>query len=209
MKLFVFDLENTLIYNEFLPELAALVGVEEEVRRITRLGIDGAMDWEEGFRRRARLLTGLDRREVEARARHLRLVPGALGFVKSLKGRGHRVGLVTGGPQEMARVASRLFGADEAVANEFLYEDGRFTGDVVVRVTPATKGTHALLMAERLGVAPGDTVAFADGVMDRELLRSAGVALGVNSAGKLAPWVHYEIRDFDEAYRWLRDAGHI
>lgn len=30
-KLVVFDLENTLIFNEFLPELAALIGQEDEV----------------------------------------------------------------------------------------------------------------------------------------------------------------------------------
>ncbi len=44
MKLVVFDLENTLIFNEFLPELAALVEKEAEVAAITRAGIDGRID---------------------------------------------------------------------------------------------------------------------------------------------------------------------
>lgn len=203
LRLFVFDLENTLVYNEFLADLAALVGKEEEVARITRRGVDGEIDWADGFRQRARLLEGLPRSVVTAQARNLRLVPGALGFVKALHARGHRVGLVTGGPREVAEVARARFGADEMACNEFLYEDDVFTGDVLVRVAPATKGLIALQMAEGLGVDPRETVAFADGVMDRELLRAAGVALGVNSGGKLAPWVRYETRDFDDAYRWL------
>ncbi len=96
MRLFAFDLENTLIYNELLPDLARLVGREEEVRRITRLGVEGRIDWEEGFRQRASFLTGVSREDVQKAAADLRLVPGALGFVKSIRGRGHPVGLITG-----------------------------------------------------------------------------------------------------------------
>ena len=59
VKLVVFDLENTLIFNEFLPELATIVGKEAEVAAITRAGIDGRIDWEMGFRARAERLRGL------------------------------------------------------------------------------------------------------------------------------------------------------
>lgn len=207
MRLFTFDLENTLIYNEFLPELAELVGHGPEAARLTRLGIEGKIDWVTGFRQRARLLEGLDREEIEARSREIRLVPGALGFVKALRGRGHAVGLITGGPAELAWEAKRLFGADLAVANTFLYDGNRFSGDVVVRVTPHTKGLFAAAMARHLGVAPEDTVAFADGAMDAGLLQAAHVAVGVNSRGHLAQWVDYEVQDFEEAHRWLAGRG--
>jgi phosphoserine phosphatase len=209
MKLFVFDLENTLVYNELMPELARLVGRQEEVERITRLGVEGRIDWVEGFRQRARFLAGIAREDVLRAVQDLRLVPGALGFVKSLRARGHRLGLITGGPSELARRAMELFGADKAVSNDFVYEDGRFTGEVVVRVTPSTKGLFALEMARSLGVEPRDTVAFADGVMDTQLLRSAGVAVGVNAHGALRGSVRYEVRDFEEAYRWLLGEGLI
>lgn len=207
MKLFVFDLENTLIYNEFLPELATLVDHQAEVGRITQLGVEGKIDWVTGFRQRARLLEGISRGQVERLSREIRLVPGALGFVRSLRGRGHKVGLITGGPSELAREARHLFGADMSVSNDFLYEGDRFTGDVVVRVTPNTKGVFAEEMGRLMGIAAADTVAFADGVMDTGLLRSAGVALGVNSRGLLSRSVNYEVHDFEEAYRWLSDEG--
>lgn len=209
MKFFAFDLENTLIYNELLPDLAELVGRREEVERITRLGVEGRIDWEDGFRQRARLLAGLKRTEVREVATDLRLVPGAMGFVKSLIGRGHRVGLVTGGPSEIAEAASALFGADMAVSNDFVYEGERFTGDVVVRVIPANKGAIATEMANSLGVSRDDTVAFADGVMDVDLLRSSGVAVAINSQGMLRDSADYEARDFEDAYRWLQSQGVI
>ncbi len=209
MKLFVFDLENTLIYNEFLPELAQLVGRQDEAQRITKLGIEGKINWVDGFRQRARLLTGITAEQILEQARHVRLVPGALGFVKSLKGRGHKVALITGGPSEIAKEATQLFGADMCVSNDFLYEDGRFTGEVVARVTPSTKGLYALEMAKAVGVEPEDVVAFADGAMDIGLLKAAGIAMAVNSRGRLSEWVDYEVKDFEEAYRWLVNEGVI
>ncbi len=204
MKLFVFDLENTLVYNEFLPELARLVGREEEVQRITKLGIEGAIDWVEGFRKRARFLAGITREQILSLTGDIRLVPGALAFVKSLKGRGHGVGLITGGPSELARKAQQMFGADVSVSNDFIYEGDTFTGDVIVRVTPSTKGFFAMEMARFMGVGPRNIIAFADGAMDIGLLKSAGISLAVNSGGSLMEWVDYEVRDFEEAYRWLR-----
>ena len=205
MKLFAFDLENTLIYNELLPDLARLVGQEEEVRRITKLGVEGRIDWEEGFRQRASFLAGVSRRDVQKAAADLRPVPGALGFVKSIRGHGHPVGLITGGPFEIAESASRLFGADRAVSNDFIYDGETFTGEVEVRVSPATKGALALQMAGSVGVSPGNIVAFADGVMDRGMLAEAGMSIAINSNGTLRHAVDYEAADFEDAYQWLNE----
>ncbi len=207
MKLFVFDLENTLIYNEFLPELATLVDRHAEVGRITQLGVEGKIDWVTGFRQRARLLEGINRQQVERLSREIRLVPGALGFVRALRGRDHKVGLITGGPSELAREARHIFGADMSVSNDFLYEGDRFTGDVVVRVTPKTKGLFAQEMARSAGISSLDIVAFADGAMDRGLLEAAGTALAIHAGGTLLDQADYEVSDFEEAYRWLRMRG--
>src|SRR5205807_2620160 len=84
VKLVVFDLENTLIFNEFLPELAALIGKEAEVAAITRAGIDGHIDWEERFRMRAERLRGLTQAQILRAARELRPMPGAREFVSWL-----------------------------------------------------------------------------------------------------------------------------
>lgn len=207
MKLFAFDLENTLIHNELLPELARLVGREEEVRRITRLGVEGKIDWEEGFRQRVAFLTGISREDVHKAAADLRPVPGALGFVRSIRRRGHPIGLITGGPAEIAQSASLLFGADRAVSNDFVYDGERFTGEVEVRVSPATKGELALQMAESVGASPNDIVAFADGVMDQAMLAEAGMSIAINSNGTLRDAVDYEAVDFEDAYRWLQERG--
>lgn len=207
MKLFVFDLENTLIRNEFLPELAALMGKEAEVAAITQLGIDGKIDWEAGFRQRARLLRGLKQAQVLKAARELRPFPDATEFIRSLRAQGHKVALITGGPREVAESAMALFDADAVFSNEFVYEDGEFTGEVVVRVNAATKGEIVRDLAARWRVSREEIVAVADGLMDVPLLSEANVRLGMNSDGKLQGHVHFEASSFDEAHRWLLKTG--
>lgn len=210
MKLVVFDLENTLIFNEFLPELAALLGKEDDVAAITRAGIDGRIDWEDGFRRRAGLLQGLTQAQILRAARHLRPVPGAQEFVHWLRSRGDKVVIVTGGPREVAEAAMVLFEADAIFSNEFLYEAGVFTGDVRVAVSPKLKGDIVRGLAARWGARKEDILAFGDGLMDVPLLSAAGVRMGINSNGKLRDHVDFEPSDYVVARQWLadRDALH-
>lgn len=207
LKLVVFDLENTLIFNEFLPELAALVGKEDEVAEITRAGIDGRIDWEEGFRMRARLLAGLSQAQILRAARHLRPVPGAQEFVHWMRGKGNRIVVVTGGPREVAESAMAHFETDAAFSNEFVYEDGVFTGGVVINVGPRTKAEIVRKIAAKWSVPKPDILAFGDGLMDVPLLSEAGTRLGINTGGKLRDHVDLEARDYHHARQWLEDRG--
>lgn len=190
-----------------MPELAALVGREREVAEITRAGIDGRMDWEEGFRQRSQLLKGLTQAQILKAARHLRPVPGAQEFVHWLRSQGNKVVIVTGGPREVAEAAMVHFEADAIFSNEFLYQDGLFTGEVRVHVSSGLKGEIVRGLAARWNVPKEDILAFGDGVMDVPLLSEAGVRLGINSNGKLRDHVDFEPRDFVDARRWLVDKG--
>jgi phosphoserine phosphatase len=197
-------LENTLIFNEFLPELAALVGKEAEVAAITQAGIDGRIDWEEGFRMRAERLRGLTRAQILRAARELRPMPGAKEFVEWLRERPTKVVLVTGGPREVAESASALFHADTVYSNEFHYEDGVFTGEVTIHVSPRRKGEIVRDLAERWRIPKDEILALGDGMMDVPLLAEAGTRLAINSRGKLRDHVDFETTDFREARRWLQ-----
>lgn len=205
----VFDLENTLVFNEFLPELAALVGKENEVAAITRDGIDGRIDWEEGFRMRAERLRGLTQAQILRAARELRPMPGAKEFVGWLRSRDSRVVLVTGGPREVAESALALFDANAAFSNEFHYEDGIFTGAVTIHVSPHRKGEIVRELAAKWGIDKGEILAVGDGLMDLPLLTEAGTRLAINSRGKLKDHVDFETSDFHEAQRWLVGHGAV
>ncbi len=174
---------------------------------ITRAGIDGRIDWEEGFRLRSQALKGLSQAQILRAARHLRPVPGSQEFVHWLRTQGNKVVLVTGGPREVAESALVHFEADAAFSNEFLYEDGRFTGDVRVNVSPRKKGEIVRDLAAKWEIAKEDILAFGDGLMDVHFLSEAGTKLGINSQGKLKDHVDFETSDYHEAREWLEDKG--
>ena len=174
---------------------------------ITRAGIDGRIDWEEGFRRRAELLRGLTQAQVLRAARHLRPVPGAQEFVHWLRSHGNKIAIVTGGPREVAEAAMVLFEADAIFSNEFVYEAGIFTGAVRVSVSPRLKGDIVRGLAARWGVSKEDILAFGDGLMDVPLRAEASVRMGINSNGALRDHVDFEPRDYVHARQWLLDKG--
>jgi len=184
-----------------------LVGKEAEVAEITRAGIDGRIDWEEGFRLRASLLKGLTQAQILRAARHLRPVPGAAEFVRFMRSLGNKVVVITGGPREVAESAMAEFEADAAFSNEFLYEDGVFTGEVVIHVSPRRKAEIVRSLAAKWGVRKEDILAFGDGLMDLPLLSEAGVRLGINTGGKLKDHVDFETTDYGQARKWLEDRG--
>jgi phosphoserine phosphatase len=186
-----------------------LWAAREEVSAITHQGIQGKINWSEGFVLRSMMLKGIPRSKVEAMAKKLRCVPGAWGFVRGLKARGADIVLITGGPQEVAEEARRKFGADQVFSNEFLYDDGHLTGEVRAHVTPELKGSIVKDLIRARGLQRGEVMAAADGLMDLHLLRSAGIRLGINSHGRLKGVVDYEAEDFHDAFEWLLRKGHL
>ncbi len=184
-----------------------MVGRDAEVADITRAGIDGRIDWEQGFRLRASLLRGLKQAQILRAARHLRPVPGSQEFVHWLRKQGNKVVLITGGPREVAESAMAHFDVDAAFSNEFVYEDGTFTGNVVINVSPKSKGLIVRQLAAKWDIRKEEILAFGDGLMDVPLLSEAGIRLGINTNGKLKNHVDFETTDYLEAQRWLLEKG--
>lgn len=58
-KLFVFDMDSTLIYQEVIELIAAYAGVEEQVHEITERAMNNELDFKESLRERVKLLQGL------------------------------------------------------------------------------------------------------------------------------------------------------
>ncbi len=59
-KLLVADMESTIIVNEMVDELAALVGIGEQVADITRRAMNGEIRFQEALRKRVALPGGLE-----------------------------------------------------------------------------------------------------------------------------------------------------
>ncbi len=183
-RLLIADMDSTMITVECIDELADYAGVKPQVAEITERAMQGELNFEEALRARVALLQGLHE-DVLGRcyAERVRITPGAEILVRTLKARGARSVLVSGGFTYFAdRVAAEI-GFDRAVSNRLGVRDGVLDGTVEEPILGAEAKLRTL-REEARGLDAGETVAIGDGANDIPMLEGAG--LGIAYHGKPA-----------------------
>jgi phosphoserine phosphatase len=84
-RLICFDMDSTLVQTEVIDELAIRAGVGDQVKAITDLAMQGEIDFEESFRRRVKLLKGLDVSVMREIAEPLPITEGLVRLMRVLK----------------------------------------------------------------------------------------------------------------------------
>ncbi len=95
--LVIFDVEGVLLDEEYLPILAEKLNKEDEIWEITKQGIQGKINWEEGLRTRVAALKGLDEKVCQEVADNLPIMTGAKEACRILKAAGWKIMAVSGG----------------------------------------------------------------------------------------------------------------
>jgi phosphoserine phosphatase len=182
-KLFVADMESTIIENECLDELADYVGLRDKIENITRRAMNGELDFEAALTERVGLLAGLPESALqEVYDQRVRLMPGAIELMKALKDAGIYTMLVSGGFSFYTeRIKARL-GFDEERSNKLEIAAGKLTG----KVLPPILDKHAKLAAlnegcAKLGIAPDEVIAIGDGANDLPMLLAAGLGIAYHA----------------------------
>ena len=93
----IFDVEGVLYDAEYLPILAEKINKEKEIWDITKKGIQGLINWEEGLENRVNLLKGLSLDVCQQVADGLPIMNGAKEACKSLKSAGWKIMAISGG----------------------------------------------------------------------------------------------------------------
>ena len=93
----IFDVEGVLYDAEYLPILAEKVNKEDEIWDITKKGIQGSINWEEGLTKRVELLRGMNFETCKEVADSLPIMTGAREACKTLKDAGWKIMAVSGG----------------------------------------------------------------------------------------------------------------
>ena len=97
-RLFVADMDSTIVGQECLDELADYAGLKDKVARITERAMQGELDFSGALRERVRLLAGLDQGAL-ARCldERVRVTSGAETLVQTMRAGGASCLLVSGG----------------------------------------------------------------------------------------------------------------
>jgi phosphoserine phosphatase len=177
-RVFVSDMDSTMIGEECIDELADFAGIKPQIAAITERAMQGELDFESALRERVRLLAGLDESAIgECLAERINPVPGARILVETLKAKGCRTVLVTGGFHHFADPVAQLLGFDHVVANRLEIAEGKLTGQLVGPITDSLV-KRATLLAEVARLGEGAvSLATGDGANDVPMLEAASYGI--------------------------------
>ena len=178
-RLFLADMDSTIIGCECLDELADYAGVKAEVAAVTERAMRGEIDFEQALRARVARLAGLPE-DVLARCyvERVRLNPGARVLVRTMAAQGVRCVLVSGGFEAFTAPVAGAAGFSANHANRLLVADGRLTGEVGEPILGREAKLEALQRyAGELGVGLDAALAVGDGANDLAMIEAAGLGV--------------------------------
>src|SRR5215475_4193125 len=187
-KLFLADMDSTMIGQECIDELAAFVGVKEHVAVITERAMRGDIAFEPALRERVALLKGLPAKVInEVIDRHIRLTPGGRTLVATMRAHGAFTCLVSGGFTLFTDRIAAMIGFDETHANTLALEGEVLAGTVVEPVfdRDAKRATLVSLRA-RLKLDKDETLVVGDGANDLDMILEAGLGVAFRAKPKIA-----------------------
>ena len=193
-RLFVSDMDSTMIGQECIDELADFAGLKDKVAAITERAMQGELDFASALNERVGLLAGMPEDTIETcLAERIRPVEGARTLVATLKAKGCRTVLVTGGFHHFADPVAAQIGFEQVVGNRLAVADGKLTGALSGAIVDSSVKQRVLLEET---AALGDAVpslATGDGANDIPMIEAAtwGIAYGAKPKARAAAdgWV--------------------
>jgi phosphoserine phosphatase len=181
-RLVIMDMDSTLIQQEVIDLLAAHAGKSDEVKEITKLAMNGEIEFKEALAQRVQLLAGLPETIFEKVRTELTFSPGAESLIETLHKIGHKVGVVSGGFIEVIEPLLKKLNIDYSKANSLEIINGKLTGKLVGAVVDRLGKRKALEeFAAREKIPLEQTVAIGDGANDIDMLATAGLGVAYNA----------------------------
>ena len=171
----IFDVEGVLLDAEYLPILAEKINKQDEIWEITRKGIQGVINWEEGLRTRVDTLKGISYETCKEVADSLPIMIGAKEACRSLKAAGWKLLAISGGFSIMTDRLKKELDLDHVFSNELIFKDGKLEG-VKIHVD-SDKSKSALIKVKEWNEKKDDIVVVVDGANDIKLFDICGLGV--------------------------------
>jgi phosphoserine phosphatase len=188
-KLFLADMDSTMIEQECIDELADYVGLKAHVAAITERAMRGDIAFEPALRERVALLEGLSISVIDEVLRdRIRLTAGGKSLVATMRANGAITCMVSGGFTLFTDRIAAMIGFDKSRANRLTLVDGHKLAGKVADPVFGRDGKRAALIELRqdLGLAKNDTMAIGDGANDLDMILEAGLGVAYHAKPKIA-----------------------
>jgi phosphoserine phosphatase len=199
-KLFLADMDSTMIGQECIDELAEYVGLKSHVAAITERAMRGEIEFEPALRERVALLRGLDIAVIQdVLNKRITLSPGARTLVATLKAHGTHTCLVSGGFTLFTDPVAALIGFDKSRGNKLVIAEGhKLAGSVAEPIFGRDgKRTTLIELRQALSLAKEETMAVGDGANDIDMIAEAGLGVAYHAKPKLKEAARAKIEHAD------------
>jgi len=191
---FVSDMDSTMIGQECIDELADFAGIKPQIAAITERAMQGELDFVSALKERVMLLRELPASAItQCLETRIEPIAGARTLVETLKSKGCRTVLVTGGFHQFADPVAELLGFERVVGNRLAVEGGVLTGGLVGDITDSSVKRAVLLEEAAEHGENAISLATGDGANDIPMLESAtyGIAFRAKPKARAAAngWV--------------------
>jgi len=183
MRLLVTDMDSTLVAIESIDEVARYAGVREQVSRVTEAAMSGEISFAQSFTERLGLLAGIPTTALdEVYEKRLRLNPGALRMIETVRSRAIKVALVSGGFNYFAARLAKDLSLDYYLANEPETANHHLTGRVLGNIVGAeTKAAFLGRLCQELNISTCQSIAVGDGANDLKMLATSGLGIAYHA----------------------------
>jgi phosphoserine phosphatase len=187
-KLFLADMDSTMIGRECVDELADFAGLKAHVAAITERAMRGEIEFEPALRERVALLKGLPVSTIdEVLKKRITPTPGGRELVATMRAHGAYTCLISGGFTLFTRAVAATIGFQENRANELKVEDGKLTGEVTEPILGrAAKLATLIELREAFDLDNIDTLAVGDGANDLDMVQHAGLGVAYHAKPAVA-----------------------
>jgi phosphoserine phosphatase len=198
-RLFLADMDSTMIAQECIDELADYVGLKAEVSEITERAMRGEIAFEPALRERVALLKGLAVGVVdEIIEKHITLTPGGRALVQTIRANGGYACLVSGGFTLFTGPIGAKIGFDEHRSNHLILNGEKLAGLVEEPILGREAKLATLVeLRERFNLAHHETMAVGDGANDLAMLGEAGLGVAFRAKPAVAAAAHARIDHAD------------
>jgi phosphoserine phosphatase len=178
-KLLVADMDSTMIEQECIDELAAVLDLKKHVSAITERAMRGEIAFEPALRERVALLKDLELSRLEDVLRnHITLMDGAKTLVRTMKANGAYTALVSGGFTLFTGPVSQDIGFDEHTSNTLGLENDRLTGTVGSPIIGReAKRERLIALRTQFGLNINETLSVGDGANDLDMIHESGLGV--------------------------------
>ncbi len=198
-KLFLADMDSTMIGQECIDELAAFVGLKQQVSEITERAMRGELAFEPALRERVSLLKGLNISVVDdIIANHLTLTDGGRELVQTMRKNGAYTCLVSGGFTLFTSRIGAIIGFHEDRSNLLELEDDILCGKVREPILGKEAKLATLIeLRNKFKLEAHDTLAVGDGANDLAMLSEAGLGVAFRAKPAVAAAAHARVEHSD------------